>query len=48
MVRARNTRNEFLESIKVSSEELAENIENQQIENVQIKEDNKEGPNLDD
>ena len=42
-----NTRNEFLESIKVSSEELAENIENQQIENVQIKEDNKEGPNLD-
>ena len=43
-----NTRNEFLENIKVSPEELAENIENQQIENVQIKEDNKEGPNLDD
>ena len=43
-----NTRNELLESIKVSPEELAENIENQQIENVQIKEDNKEGPNLDD
>ena len=43
-----NSRNTFLESIRVSPEELAKNIENQQEENEQIKEDKKDGPSLDD
>lgn len=34
-----NPRNTFLESLRVSPEELSKNIENQQKENVQIKED---------
>lgn len=40
--------NAFLESLKVSPEELVKNIENQQKENVQTKEDKKDGPSLDD
>ena len=40
--------NAFLESLKVSPEELVKNIENQQKENVQTKEYKKDGPSLDD
>ena len=43
-----NSRNAFLESLRVSPEELAENVERQQIENVQIRQDKKDGPSLDD
>ena len=43
-----NSRNALLESLKVSPEELAENVERQQIENVQIRQDKKDGPILDD
>lgn len=43
-----NSRNAFLESIRVSPEELAENVERQKIENVQIRQDKKDGPSLDD
>ena len=41
-------KNKFLESLRVSPEELAENVERQQIENVQIRRDEKDGPRLDD
>ena len=41
-----NSRNAFLESLRVSPEELAENVERQQIENVQIRQDKKDGPSL--
>ena len=43
-----NTRNTFLENLRVSHEELAENIKKQQKENVQIRQDKKDGPSLDD
>ena len=43
-----NSRNAFLESLRVSPEELAENVERQQIENIQIRQDKKDGPSLDD
>ena len=43
-----NSRNAFLESIRVSPDELAKNVERQQIENLQIKQDKKDGPSLDD
>ena len=43
-----NSRNAFLEGLRVSPEELAENIQNQQMENVQIRQDKKYGPSLDD
>ena len=43
-----NSRNAFLESIRVSPDELAKNVERQQIENLQIRQDKKEGPSLDD
>lgn len=43
-----NSGNEFIESLKVSPEKLAENIEKQQTENVQIRQDRKDGPSLDD
>ena len=43
-----NSRNALLESLRVSPEELAKNVERQQIENVQIRQDKKEGPSLDD
>lgn len=43
-----NSRNAFLESIKVSPEELAKNAERQQTENVQIRQDKKDGPSLED
>lgn len=41
-------RNDFIESIKVLPEELADNIRKQQTENVQIQPDKKDGPSLDD
>ena len=41
-------RNEFIESIMVSPEELAENIGKKQTENVQTRPDKKDGPSLDD
>ena len=40
-------KNEFIESIKVSPEELAQNIEDQHTEDIQT-EDKKDGPSLDD
>lgn len=43
-----NSRNAFLESIRVSPDELAKNVERQQIENLQIRQDKKDGPSLDD
>ena len=43
-----NSRNAFLESLRVSPDELAKNVERQQIENLQIKQDKKDGPSLDD
>ena len=42
-----DSRNAFLESLKVSPEELAKNAERQQIENVQTRQDKKDGPSLD-
>lgn len=41
-------RNEYLESLSVSPEELAKNEKNQQRENVQIREGKEDGPSLDD
>ncbi len=41
-------RNEYLESLRVSPEELAKNEKNQQRENVQIREGKEDGPSLDD
>lgn len=43
-----NSRNAFLESLRVSPDELAKNVERQQIENLQIRQDKKDGPSLDD
>lgn len=43
-----NSRNAFLKSLRASPEELAENVERQKIENVQIRQDKKDGPSLDD
>ena len=43
-----NSRNALLESLRVSPEELAKNVERQQIENLQIRQDKKDGPSLDD
>ena len=43
-----SSRNVFLESLRVSPEELAKNVERQQIENLQIRQDKKDGPSLDD
>ena len=40
--------NAFLESLRVSPEELAKNRESQQTENIQIRQDKKDGPSLDD
>lgn len=43
-----NSRNEFLESLRVSPEELAENAERQETDNLKIRQDKKDGPSLDD
>lgn len=43
-----NSRNAFLESLRVSTEELAKNRESQQTENIQKRQDKKDGPSLDD
>ena len=43
-----NSRNVFLESLRVSTEELAENAERQETDNLKIRQDKKDGPSLDD
>ena len=43
-----NSRNAFLESLRVSDEELAENAEKPQTQNVQIRQDKKDGTRLND
>ena len=43
-----NSRNVFLESLRVSPEELAENAERQETDNLKIRQDKKDGPSLDD
>ena len=43
-----SSRNAFLERLRVSPEELAKNRESQQTENIQIRQDQKDGPSLDD
>ena len=43
-----NSRNTFLESLRVAPEELARNKERQQTENVKIIQDKKDGPRLED
>lgn len=43
-----NSKNAFIESLRVSPEKLARNVENQQKENIQRREDKKDGPSLDD
>ena len=43
-----NPRNEFIESLSILPEELAKNLENQQTENVQIRQEEKDEPSLDD
>ena len=43
-----NLKNAFIESLRVSPEDLAENRKKQQTENIQIREDKKDGPSLDD
>ncbi len=43
-----NLKNELLEKLRVSPEELAKNTERQQTENMQIKQHKKDGPSLDD
>ena len=42
-----NSRNAFIASLRVSPEELAENIKKQQEENVQTKTEKRDGPSLD-
>lgn len=42
-----DSRNAFLENLRVSPEELAKNAERQQIGNVQTRQDKKDGPSLD-
>ena len=48
MIKQNKEKNSFLESIRVTPEELARNIVNQQPEKDQTKPDEKEGPSLDD
>ncbi len=43
-----NSRNTFLESLRVSPEKLSKNAERQQTERVQTRHDSKDGPSLDD
>ena len=43
-----NSKNVFLESLRVSTEELAENAERQKTDNLKIRQDKKDGPSLDD
>ena len=43
-----NSENAFLETLRFLTRESAEKKANQQIENIQIKEDKKDGPSLDD
>lgn len=43
-----NSRNAFLESLRVSPEELSEREQRQEPDNVKIKQDKKDGPSLDD
>lgn len=42
-----NSRNAFLESLRVSPEELAKNRKSRQTEKIQIRQDQKDGPSLD-
>ena len=43
-----NSRNAFLEGLRVSPEELAENAERQETDNIKIRQDKKDEPSLDD
>lgn len=43
-----NSRNEFIESLRASPEELVKNKESQQMEKVQTIQEEKEGPSLED
>lgn len=43
-----NSKNAFLESLRVSPEELAKNAERQETDNLKIRQDKKDGPSLDD
>ena len=43
-----NSRNTFLEGLRVSPEELAKNTERQETENIKVRQDKKDGPSLDD
>ena len=43
-----NSKNTFIENLRVSPEELAKNIERQQIENVQTRQNKRDELSLDD